>query len=339
MKSTEIPAWWLFRGDQRTDGAPSFQLPAPPPWRSFDKDGRKRRGRVYRAGSQEKWMVNAALYLRRPLLVTGRPGTGKSSLAFAVAEELGLGDVLQWPITTRTTLKDGLYHYDAIGRLQDASLAQALPRPEDAATPRAPTERFGDIGRFLRLGPLGTALLPENRSRPRVLLIDELDKCDVDLPNDLLHLFEEGEFEIPELRRLPNEQQYQTVKVLLHDTDDRAPVERGKVRAAAFPFVVMTSNQEREFSPAFMRRCLHLELQPPTIDELVEIVRRHFELADETARKGRVGKLIEQFVNKRDDGALLATDQLLNAVHMLLADLDVEDSELRERLFHPLGYA
>ncbi|MFM6859063.1 MAG: MoxR family ATPase, partial [Dolichospermum sp.] len=113
-------------------------------------------------------------------------GTGKTSLAYAVAYELGLGEVLHWPITTRTTLKDGLYSYDAIGRLQDA-------KDKDK-------DNLAEIGKYINLGSLGTALLPSEK--PRVLLIDEIDKSDIDLPNDLLHIFEEGEFEIPVLRRI-----------------------------------------------------------------------------------------------------------------------------------------
>ncbi|MFM6527076.1 MAG: MoxR family ATPase, partial [Dolichospermum sp.] len=99
-------------------------------------------------------------------------GTGKTSLAYAVAYELGLGEVLHWPITTRTTLKDGLYSYDAIGRLQDA-------KDKDK-------DNLAEIGKYINLGSLGTALLPSEK--PRVLLIDEIDKSDIDLPNDLLHI-------------------------------------------------------------------------------------------------------------------------------------------------------
>src|SRR5262249_38678447 len=138
-------------------------------------------------------LVNAALYLRRPLLITGRPGTGKSSLIYAVAWELRLGEVLRWSITSRSTLQQGLYHYDAIGRLQDSQLGGTTTEK------RLPP----DISKYLKLGPLGTALLPT--ARPRALLIDEIDKSDLDLPNDLLNIFEEGEFPIPELERFDQE--------------------------------------------------------------------------------------------------------------------------------------
>ncbi|NED83227.1 AAA domain-containing protein, partial [Streptomyces sp. SID11233] len=176
-------------------------------------------------------VINAALYLRRPLLVTGGPGVGKSSLAHSVADELRLGDVLRWPIVSRTSLQDGLYHYDAIARLQDVQIAAHDPGAA-AGGPGAP-ERIGD---YIRLGPLGTALLPS--ARPRVLLVDELDKSDIDLPNDLLNILEEGEFVIPELQRLADRLPGNEAEVLTSD-GRKVRIKDGRVACTHFPFVVL----------------------------------------------------------------------------------------------------
>src|SRR4051812_28660118 len=100
----------FFQGDNTP--RPLDELPPAPPWRAFDRESRENRGSEFRVSKAAVKMVNAALLLRRPLLITGKPGTGKSSLAYAVAHELELGDVLVWPITTRSTLQQGLYHYD-----------------------------------------------------------------------------------------------------------------------------------------------------------------------------------------------------------------------------------
>ena len=209
-----------YRGTGEPDpDAAARPMPDIPPWREALRArrapaaARRGRGLRYQVEPAEAERVNAALYLRRPLLVTGEPGTGKSSLAYAVAAELGLGEVLRWPITSKSTLRDGLYHYDAIGRLQEANLSEIKARHQHGAVP-APV----DIGSYVRLGPLGTALLPG--ARPRVLLVDELDKSDIDLPNDLLDVFEEGEFTIPELARLPAEQH--PVTVMTADVGGRA---------------------------------------------------------------------------------------------------------------------
>jgi MoxR-like ATPase len=266
-----------------------------PPEQAAPRPSHLNRAITYRPDDETVELVNAALYLRRPLLVTGRPGTGKSTLAYAVAHELGLGPVLRWPITSRVTLRDGLYQYDPLARLYAAS-----QRPSAAV-------EADDIGRYLRLGPLGTAMLPYRA--PRVLLIDEIDKSDLDLPNDLLTVLEEGEYEIPELVRVADTRP--EVHVLTADGDRRVPVRRGAVECLAFPFVVLTSNGEREFPPAFLRRCVVVELPQPDERRLVEIVEAHL---DGLAASGR--DLIQRFLARRSEGEL-ATDQLLNAIYLV----------------------
>ncbi|TDD59358.1 AAA family ATPase, partial [Actinomadura rubrisoli] len=273
-----------------------------PPWRAFDGgpalpppaggSGNLHQATTYRPSDDAVQQVNAALYLRRPLLVTGPPGTGKSTLAYAVAHELGLGPVLHWPITSRTTLRDGLYQYDPLTRLYAAG-REGAPADED-------------VGRYIRLGPLGTALLPY--ARPRALLVDEIDKSDIDLPNDLLTIFEKGEYEIPELSRRADP----SAEVMTADgPGERVTVTAGTVRCGAFPLVVMTSNGEREFPPAFLRRCVNLELRQPSGEaELSAIVREHLgPLADQS------DDLIRRFFERSTSGTL-ATDQLLNAVYL-----------------------
>jgi MoxR-like ATPase len=289
-----------------------WTLPPAPPWRKFnggplvtdpyDADwyvqhpNDLERARTYRADAGEIELVNVAIMLRRPLLITGRPGTGKSTLAFAIAHELKLGPVLRWPITSRTLLQDGLYRYDAIARLQDANLAQR-------DTPIA------EIGRYLQLGPLGTALLPT--ARPRVMLVDEIDKSDVDLPNDLLTVLEEGEFQIPELVRVA--ETHSAVEVGVDRSTAAVRIRQGTVRCRAFPIVVMTSNGEREFPPAFLRRCVRLEISEPNPVQLEAIVRAH--LGDEAL--AGAGDIVRQFLQRRSAGEL-ATDQLLNAIFVTM---------------------
>lgn len=303
--------WKIFTGS----GVPHDHvedLPDPPPWRDFE--ARRRaiaanedpRGKTFRVRPREVELVNAALYLRRPLFVTGPPGSGKSSLAFAVARELKLGRVLRWPINSRSTLEEGLYHYDALARLRDLKSKETLSDDDGSDVKEG-------LGLYIKLGPLGTALLPQ--SKPRVLLIDEIDKADIDLPNDLLHVFEEGEFEIPELLRVAAD--VPRVKVRPADSRherDRVEVEEGVVSCTSFPIVVLTSNAEREMPPAFRRRCLSLTIEPPGKEELREIVAAHFEDADLDESQD----IIDRFVYQRDDeNSMMATDQLLNAVFLL----------------------
>ncbi len=315
--------WRIYRGIGEPHNGIQ-RLPPPPPWRTFngnvlnpgDVEDEEdpyfqrllTRGAVFQADEEEIELVNAALYLRRPLLISGKPGSGKTSLAYSVARELRLGPVLRWSVTTRTTLADGLYQYDAIGRLQEASLRKDMPQTGDP-----------DIGQYIHLGPLGAALIASEK--PRVLLIDEIDKSDIDLPNDLLHIFEEGEFEIPELVRISQERHQVAVYAGPH-SNKKVWIEDGIVRCKAFPFVVLTSNGEREFPPAFLRRCLRLEMRVPEREKLLKIVEAH--LGPDILPVAN--QFVDTFLQERAKGNL-ATDQLLNAVYLASRGFDVRERQ------------
>jgi MoxR-like ATPase len=318
--------WKIFRG-LNTDADESNpdphegilrDLPDPPPWRRRQATERPKmpqadtgffaaeraRAEPFRPTREMILAVNTALYLRRPLLLTGKPGTGKSTLISKVAYELKLGPVLRWPITSQSSVRGGVYEYDAVGRLQASAPGQPPPA----------------VSEYLTLGPLGTALVA--RTWPRPLLIDEIDKSDLDFANDLLNVIEEGTYEIPELRRLgPG-------RVKVRDwLGDEVEIENGRLECGQFPFVVMTSNAEREFPPPFLRRCVRLTIQPPSETELAAIVRRHLSTYLSDNQQQQVSNVIARFFEDSKTQEL-ATDQLLNAVFLTIGMNDGRERTL-----------
>jgi MoxR-like ATPase len=327
--------WKIFLGNgTQHDGL--LNLPEAPPWRiSSSSGGLSRppgldlkkdfaRAEPFLPTEGMILAVNAALYLRRPLLLTGKPGTGKSTLISKAAYELKLGPVLRWPITSRSTVRNGVYEYDAVGRLQ-ASKQEDPP-----------------VEQFLTLGPLGTALMAQTWPRP--LLIDEIDKSDLDFANDLLNVIEEGDYEIPELRRLGKE------KVRVRDAfGELAQIHEGRIHCGQFPFVVMTSNAEREFPPPFLRRCIRLGVEQPTPEQLSAILKSHLKHYSKKMNSKQaledVKALVDEFTGRRAKNQDVATDQLLNAVFLTVALRDEEArsfapnelAALRENLFRQLS--
>ncbi|MFE3445076.1 AAA family ATPase [Nocardia sp. NPDC059180] len=340
------PKWHVFRGsgEPRPDawdavpppmiartftGHPTLGPPHPQPDQPAQMDRKLGRDGIgaHQLRTEDLDVINAALLCRRPLLVTGAPGLGKSSLAYLIARELGLGPVLHWPITSRSGLGDGLYHYDALRRFEEAQLRETAASDGGSA----------DLADYITLGPLGTALLPYRR--PRVLLIDEIDKADIDLPNDLLHVFENGEYQIDELRRIRAHRP--RVDVFTHEGRERVAVRDGFVQCNAFPVVIMTSNGEREFPPAFLRRCLQLQLDKPERPQLERVVAAHLG----TGVAEEYGDIIDSYLRRRNELGALPTDRLLIALHVLTQATLVDGADrvdrqrLAERLMQPTDTA
>jgi MoxR-like ATPase len=202
--------------------------------------------------------VNLAIRLERPLLIKGEPGCGKTSVARAVADELDL-PYEEWNIKSTSRARDGLYFYDNIARLRDAQLAA---RDTSVQVPESKRQ-------YVRLGPLGKAF---ESHKPSVVLIDEIDKADIDFPNDLLLELDRSTFEIIETGEPP-------------------------VKARHKPIVFITSNDERDLPDAFLRRCLFHYIQFPLKDRLIEIVNAHYPQSDTQL----VTEAVARFYKLRED--------------------------------------
>jgi MoxR-like ATPase len=213
----------------------------------------------YRASDALRDAVNTALYLRRPLLLEGDPGCGKTRLAYSVAYELGL-PLKAGYIRSTDRAQDLLYTYDAVGRLYDL---QELRRANQKPAPRK---------KYVSLGILGEAIKLSQQDTPSVVLIDEIDKADIDFPNDLLLVLDRYQFNIPEAREPGREQSKEKV-----DEYDALRGGQIKDRQPYLPLVIITSNREKELPKPFLRRCVFFYIPFPNEKELKLIIESHFD--------------------------------------------------------------
>ncbi len=312
--------WRIYEGTKKLDDIKD----TIPPWRvkNKDKDKIDHNAESFVPLNDEIIdAVNTAIYLRRPLLVTGEPGIGKSSLAKSIANKLGI-KWLHWQITSKSVLKDALYSYDALSRLHDIQMKKLYFEMGDK---NDEVKQYANIStgieNYLKLKSLGSAFLSDETV---VVLIDEIDKSDIDLPNDLLHIFEEQEFEIDELKRMRFEKGEEPEIESELGTKHKIP--DSKVICNKFPIIVMTSNNEREFPPAFLRRCISVEMKlsdnkDEKIKQLSDMVKAHFK---DEKDDSRIEKIVTDFVGLKEKG-LRSNDQLLNAVQLVLkTDMDYE---------------
>lgn len=221
--------------------------------------------------------VNVAIALEKPLLIKGEPGTGKTMLASSIAEALGM-DLIIWNIKSTTKAKDGLYVYDTVQRLYDAQFGEG---------------DVSDIKKYIKLGKLGEAF---NSEKQIILLIDEIDKADLEFPNDLLWELDRMEFYIPETK--------ETVKA--------------KIR----PIVIITSNAEKELPDAFLRRCIFHYIEFPNAEKMTEIVNVHFPDIEKNLLNSAMDKFYE-IRELRDLQKKPSTSELLDWLRALtIAGID-----------------
>ena len=226
--------------------------------------------------------VNASITLERPLLVKGEPGTGKTELARQIASSLGL-PIIEWNIKSTTKAQQGLYEYDAVSRLRDSQLGD---------------ERVKEIGNYIKKGKIWEAFEATGKS---VLLIDEIDKADIEFPNDLLQELDKMEFFVYETG--------ETIKSLKR------------------PIVIITSNNEKELPDAFLRRCFFHFIQFPEKQTLESIVQVHFP----DIKKTLLDEALNQFFEVREVPGLKkkpSTSEMLDWLKLLLSE-DVDASDLK----------
>jgi len=239
---------------------------------------------TYVATDDLRVAVNAAIVLERPLLVKGEPGTGKTVLAREVATALG-APLIEWHIKSTTKAQQGLYDYDAVNRLRDSQLGD---------------ERVKDIRNYIRKGKLWEAF--ESATRP-ILLIDEIDKADIEFPNDLLQELDRMEFYV-----------YETGEVV-----------KAKVR----PIVMITSNNEKELPDAFLRRCFFHYIRFPDRETMQSIVDVHYP----ELKPRLLSEALNIFFDVRDVPGMKkkpSTSELLDWIKLLLSE-DIDAETLRER--------
>ncbi|MDN3518263.1 MoxR family ATPase [Aquisalimonas lutea] len=244
---------------------------------------------TYVATDDLNMAVNAAATLQRPLLIKGEPGTGKTLLAEEVAQGLGL-PFFEWHIKSTTKAQQGLYEYDAVSRLRDSQLGD---------------DRVHDIANYIVKGPLWHCF--ESDVQP-VLLIDEIDKADIEFPNDLLRELDRMEFYVYETQQM--------------------------VRAKHRPIIVITSNNEKELPDAFLRRCFFHYINFPDKETMQQIVEVHFP----GLKKELLREAMELFFELRDVPGLKkkpSTSELLDWLKLLMAE-DVDPEALRENTKHKM---